>query len=92
MGKLNVTETQLSTKQLGMILADIGFSAQTIKQFASQLINSEDEQHNEAMRQSIGSLAERIGLLAGKAADEYPGTGGSYTGSTVEEWMMPAAY
>jgi hypothetical protein len=92
MAETTLNEKCLSISQIGLVLNDIAMTAKTIQRFALMLRNEEDTRDIEALTQSIETMAERIGLLADKTADECPGTLGACFGATVDDWMMPPMY
>ncbi len=92
MAETTLNEKCLSISQIGFVLNDIAMTAKAIQRFAVMLRHEEDARDIEALTQSIETMAERIGLLSDKTADECPGTGGACFGATVDDWMMPPMY
>lgn len=92
MAENTLTQKGLSTSQIGLVLNDIAMTAKSIQRFSVMLRHEGDERSIEALTQSIETMAERIGLLADKTADECPGTLGACFGAGVNDWMMPPMY
>jgi hypothetical protein len=87
-----VIKKALSASQIGFVLNDIAMSAKAIKRYSVMLNDEGDPRDISALVHGVCTMAERIGLLADRAANEYPGTLGAVFGATVEEWMLPPAY
>ncbi|WP_157666676.1 hypothetical protein [Bordetella genomosp. 13] len=83
---------QLTNDQIGWVLNDIAATSKAIERFAVLMVHSDDDRDTEAMRHSVESLAQRIGLLADRVANRLPGFIGAAYGGEAEDWMMPPAY
>lgn len=82
---------KLTNNQIGLIMNDIAETSKTIERLAMLMVEAEDVRASEAMRHSIESLTQRIGLLADFAAGRSRYAIPLY-GTKVEDWMMPRAY
>ncbi len=84
----------LTQNQMGCILYEIGAGAKQISALSVAMRHTgEDETLFEALQGAIGSLAQRIGLIADIAAQrqlEFTGLGPVM--ESLEEWVMPVGF
>ena len=86
----NVTATS-TTRQLDFVLEDIAQCAKTIRHLAIVQAGVPQEMDEDAVRYSIQTIAERIGMLAEGADILARKTPDAYA-RVAASWMMPPAY
>lgn len=82
--------TSLTPKQLYCVLSDIAETASAIDRLAVFLNQCEDDD-KPVFITSIGSLAQRIGMIADMAVVGNPGHSIQFNGGIVE-WTMPPLF
>jgi len=84
----------LTPNQMGLVLFEIGEGAKQIAALSVAMRHTgEDETLFEALQGAIGSLAQRIGLIADIAAQrqlEFTGLGPIM--ESMEEWVLPVGF